>query len=1187
MTSRPHSRINGGSLKVAAALVAIAACDSGEMTGPVPGVPASVAVAPDSAVLTYLGETAQFTARVTDGTGASVGGVVRWESTDRAVVTVDGSGLVTARGNGTAEVRASAGGASDAAPVRVEQRVATLRVFGDGQSALAGLSLPSMVGVAVFDAGDRPVVGTVVRFAVTSGGGTVEPDSAVSDGSGVASALWTLGVAPGEQRLVASVPDGPEEAIAALAVDPNSVVARVVPWSGNRQWGLVGQPLPEPVVVQALDEAGRPVPGALVSFTAEAGSGSVEPDSVRSDSAGLARAEWTLGPAPGEQTLAVAVMGMAQLEVTATAQPDAGVCGRTPVVIELLLRITGVAGCAAVTDDRLAAVSVMNLREKNITSLRSGDFAGLSRMEWLALRGNRLSALPPDIFADLDSLTRLDLRENQLESLPSGMLAGLQNLTNLALSFNRMTEIPSDVAGLARLRVLDLGSNPWRELPPDLFAAMTRLEYLFLGDVGLRELPPGLFKGLSSLTTLSLLGNHLTRLPAGIFDDLSSLEYLNLNGNQLTELPPRILAHLRELEVLYLADNELDSLNPAEFAGLSRLLYLNVAGNKLSELPSDVFDGLTNLGQLRLDDNQLSELPPDLFAGLSRLRYLNLTHNELTRLPPDLFGGLLDLKTLLLLSNAMAALPAGIFADLNSLSQLDLRFNELKALPRGVFQGLSNLTQLNLRVNPGAPFPVRLDVGRTDAGDALAPGPASVVLRVPSGAPLSMEMPVTVQGGTASGELLSVAAGDTVSAPLTVSRIAGTAAPVHVSLGLPRSLPDGFTGFEYVVGEELVLFAPSLNRSPVATDRVPLHWLQAGVETAEVDITEHFNDPDGDSLSYLAVSSGAAVVVARVEDGILELEPLAEGSASVEVTAEDPDGLRASLSVPVTVARAPDPAGFRIELFFADGAAEAERFTEGEKAAVRRAAARWEEVVKGELPDVPVDGGFCEGPERMVGRIDEVVIQVSLAEWGRINSIGQAVRCGERESGLPFLGIVIFNRSYYGPDAPETGPDSMYEVALHEMGHMLGIGSNKWGDMLREKTQDRDVPLDTHFPGPLAVEAFNEAGGRAYRGGKVPVDNGVSAGGLNVHWRYDVLRGELMGPRSGPALSAITVQALADLGYEVDPTRADPYELSATDTAPAADVAAAESESPFAGDVLKGPVVVVDVNGRVVRVIRN
>ena len=68
-----------------------------------------------------------------------------------------------------------------------------------------------------------------------------------------------------------------------------------------------------------------------------------------------------------------------------------------------------------------------------------------------------------------------------------------------------------------------------------------------------------------------------------------------------------------------------------------------------------------------------------------------------------------------------------------------------------------------------------------------------------------------------------------------------------------------------------------------------------------------------------------------------------------------------------------------------------------------------------------------------------------------------------------------------------------------------------------------------------AIAAFNDAGGRNYTGAKVPVDGS--------HWRYSVLEGDLMVPGGGRALSAITVQSLADLGYGVDVTQADPYTL--------------------------------------------
>ena len=80
---------------------------------------------------------------------------------------------------------------------------------------------------------------------------------------------------------------------------------------------------------------------------------------------------------------------------------------------------------------------------------------------------------------------------------------------------------------------------------------------------------------------------------------------------------------------------------------------------------------------------------------------------------------------------------------------------------------------------------------------------------------------------------------------------------------------------------------------------------------------------------------------------------------------------------------------------------------------------------------------------------------------------------------------------------------------------------------------------------------------------------------------------------SAPLISAITVQALADLGHVVDVTKADPYMLpGASSVAPGGAAADGEDGSAwpdfeFADDVIRGPVMVVDSMGRVVRVIRN
>lgn len=87
---------------------------------------------------------------------------------------------------------------------------------------------------------------------------------------------------------------------------------------------------------------------------------------------------------------------------------------------------------------------------------------------------------------------------------------------------------------------------------------------------------------------------------------------------------------------------------------------------------------------------------------------------------------------------------------------------------------------------------------------------------------------------------------------------------------------------------------------------------------------------------------------------------------------------------------------------------------------------------------------------------------------------------------------------------------------------------------------------DTHFAGPLAIEAFNAAGGRNYPGKKVP----VSTAGDDGHWRGSIFGNEVMSSGldvSLPApLSAVTIQSMADMGYEVDVTKADDYALPVT-----------------------------------------
>lgn len=103
---------------------------------------------------------------------------------------------------------------------------------------------------------------------------------------------------------------------------------------------------------------------------------------------------------------------------------------------------------------------------------------------------------------------------------------------------------------------------------------------------------------------------------------------------------------------------------------------------------------------------------------------------------------------------------------------------------------------------------------------------------------------------------------------------------------------------------------PDPNRAPAVTDAIPDQLMTEG-DTATVDLSSYFTDPDGDNLTYAATSSNPGVLTASVSGSRLILVAVAPGDATVTVTATDPDGLTATDKFDATIKhrnRAPVPA---------------------------------------------------------------------------------------------------------------------------------------------------------------------------------------------------------------------------------------------------------------------------------------
>jgi Domain of unknown function (DUF4082)/Bacterial Ig-like domain (group 1) len=71
------------------------------------------------------------------------------------------------------------------------------KVSGDNQNGATGTSLPNPLVVQVKNSAGNPQSVVTVNFAITSGGGSVSPTSAVTDANGKASTTLTLGAVPG------------------------------------------------------------------------------------------------------------------------------------------------------------------------------------------------------------------------------------------------------------------------------------------------------------------------------------------------------------------------------------------------------------------------------------------------------------------------------------------------------------------------------------------------------------------------------------------------------------------------------------------------------------------------------------------------------------------------------------------------------------------------------------------------------------------------------------------------------------------------------------------------------------------------------------------------------------------------------------------------------------------------------
>jgi len=435
---------------------------------PDPPVPTTVAIAPPSAALHSIGDSVRMIAMVSDQYGQAMANVaVAWNSSDASVATVT-EGLVTAVGNGSATVTATAGSATASAEARVAQEVAELRVSPPPVVLVAFGDTVRLTAEAM-DANGHTVAGTA--FAWTAGDTLV----AMVDSTGLITAVGN-----GTTSVAANVGEAMGEAMVTVMQSAASVI--VTPAAGLVALGDTLR-----LSVEARDENGHSVAGA--NFRWSSSDGSV----ATVDSSGLVR-----GVAEGAATISTA-SGSAQATAAITvSNPD------RPALVALYEAADGPNWANSenwLTDAPLrdwhgvrmfgGRVAYLNLGWNGLTGPIPAQLGTLTRLRRLRLDHNALTGPIPPELGDLASLELLDLGSNELFGPIPRELGRLANLERLILSRNALTgPIPPEL-GNTSLGLLWLSNNNLTgPIPSELGKLKELRSFVVKANPGLRgEIP--------------------------------------------------------------------------------------------------------------------------------------------------------------------------------------------------------------------------------------------------------------------------------------------------------------------------------------------------------------------------------------------------------------------------------------------------------------------------------------------------------------------------------------------------------------------------------------------------------------------------------------------------------------------------------------------------------------------------
>ncbi len=1121
----------------------IAACSATPTEPPPPPPPAAqsiLVVAGDAQTAPAGAATAAAPeVRLTNAAGSGVAGLaVQFQvqsgggSVQNAAATTDADGRASAgtwtlgRTAGPQELRATVAGVGSlifhaTATPLAPTSLSVLR--GNGQSGLAGSAVGVRPAVTVADEHGNPVSDVSVTFSVRSGGGSIQGAIQVSGENGVAEVgEWTLGTSGGLNELQATFAGATAVVFDATAIGAGSATLTIS--QGDAQSARVGSSVPIRPAVRLVDGQGNGIAGITVAFTVEAGGGSLTNGVQTTDADGDASVGgWTLGTQAGPNELQAFVGGLSAIRFSAQATPGPAA---TMTIFE------GDAQSAAIGTNVAIAPSVLIVDGfANPVAAVPVTFAVTGG------GGSVAGGTQTSDAAGRATVGSWTVGGTQGANTLTATAAGAGIAGNPATFSAMATTVPASVTATAgqgqsatvasqvstapEVRVLDAASNPVEGVS---------VTFAITGGGGTIS---GAVQGTDADGRASVASWTLGNAPG------SNTVSATVTGSGISGNPVTFSATAQTGPAATVVATQ----GGGQTAGVGTAVSIppqvrvtDAQGNDLQGVP--VTFAVASGGGSVSGSSQTTGSGGQATVGAWTLGASPGTNTITATVAGSGIGG-----NPVTFSATGASIPAAVVASAGTNQSATV--------------GTQVGTAPEVRVTDAIGNPVQgvtVSFAVTGGGGSLSGGTT----------------PTTDADGRAAvggWTLGSVPGSNTLSATVTGSSIAGN--------------PVGFSATG-LVGPPATVVATQGNGQSASVGGTVSVDPQVRVQDASG------NNVPGVSVTFAVTSGGGSVSGSTQTTG-------SNGRATVGswTLGSSPGTNTLSATVagggiggnPVTFSATGTAGGggsYDIEIRYNPGSTP----TGPQSTAFNQARSTWEAIITNDLLDTPVNrpAGSCSSPNAINETVDDLVIFVTLEPIdGAGGTLGSAGPCLIRSgSGLTLVGQMRFDTADL---AGLQSSGLLDEVIVHEMGHVLGIGT-LWNT---HSFLTGGGGPDPFFTGPLAIAAFNSVGGGSYVGPKVPVENTGGSGTADGHWRESVFHNELMtgfvNPGSNP-LSLVTIQSMADMGYPVDTGQADSYSLPPSTNVVPNPNAGGTLGFALHGDIWRVPIGVVAADGRFVGLIR-